>query len=216
MPLQSTSLAVPMPGTQATRSGSVNSVFDFFDPLHSVSSATPVSRPAVNVTYTQLNSSLLSATAASFVPTSGTASDNSSVGRTADPLAYTNIRLAESDMKSISKAIEKDLCAIELEIATTEPQGEAYIRELKDYCSDIERRVKVDYKEACKILARLDLNIAMQVMDSMNNSSESYLDRIRLILVNLRKARSSLILLLALLHLHRLILYRLHQTIGPT
>ena len=58
-------------------------------------------------------------------------------------------------------------------------------------CSDIERRVKADYKEACEKLARLDLNIAMRVMDLMNNSSETYLDRIRLILVSLRKARSS-------------------------
>ena len=49
---------------------------------------------------------------------------------------------------------------LELEIATIEPEGEAYIGELKVYCSDIERRVMVDYKEACEKLAQLDFNIA--------------------------------------------------------
>ena len=56
--------------------------------------------------------------------------------------------------------MEKYFCVLELEIATIEPEGEAYIGELKVYCSDIERRGMADYKEACEKLAQLDFNTA--------------------------------------------------------
>ena len=138
-----------------------------------------------------MGASLLSATAAPFEQLSSSVGAIPPSHSLKDPLTNTNIQLAVSALFSVSNSIEKDLCAIELEIASADGSlGEIHVTELRAYCAQVENRVKGDYKFAGEKLARLNLYNAGNVMQTMNANTDIYLDGIRAIQASLRMVRS--------------------------
>ena len=67
--------------------------------------------------------------------------------------------LAVAAMNSVSDMIDNDLHSLEQEVAARDgAEGENYFTDLKEFCADIEKRVKTEFKEAGEKLARLDVS----------------------------------------------------------
>ena len=103
-----------------------------------------------------------------------------------------DLMLAILAMNTISAAIEGDLLTAEQELAV-EPfnQSNSYLNDLRDYCLDIEKRVKGEYREAGEKCARLDESDESNVTNALQGNSKNFLDRIRALQGDIRRARSS-------------------------
>ena len=104
----------------------------------------------------------------------------------------TDLMLAILAMNTISAAIENDILSAEQEVAAeTLNLNDAYLNELRDYCSEIERRVKGEFRDAGEKVARLDTTNSSNCTNALQGNSQNFLDRVRDIQREIRRARSS-------------------------
>ena len=133
----------------------------------------------------------------SFVPSSGGPASAAPMG--VNPQLFPgqiqymsmDMQLAIASMNSISDSIDNDLQSLEQELSTGDGLRDSFFADLKEYCSDIEKRVRKDFKEAGENLARLDVGNSMNVVNILTSNTRVYLERIRALQGQVRRARST-------------------------
>ena len=72
------------------------------------------------------------------------------------------------------------LLRAEQEIAV-EPfnQNDAYLNDLQSYCSEIEKRIKGEYRETGEKCAQLDESDSSNVINALQENTKNFLDRVR-------------------------------------
>ena len=95
-------------------------------------------------------------------------------------------------LNSIGDSINDDLQGLEQEVVTSvEVLDDIYIRDIKETCAAIEKRIRNEYKEAGEKLAKLDTGRTMNTVALLTSNTKLYLDRIRALQLALRRARST-------------------------
>ena len=95
-------------------------------------------------------------------------------------------------MNAIANEINDDLATAEQEVAAADVMlTESSIMELKDFCKTIEVKIDGSYREAATKYARMDVRRTANAMTVMEGNIASYKARIRQLLADLRKARST-------------------------
>jgi len=101
------------------------------------------------------------------------------------------MQLAIASMNSISDSIENDIQSLEQDLSTGDGLRDSFFVDLKEYCSDIEKRVRKDFKEAGENFARLDVGNSMNVVNILTSNTRVSLERIRALQGQVRRARST-------------------------
>ena len=104
------------------------------------------------------------------VPDGGTGSGNSRTD--------TNLQLALMAMNSMSDSIHKDLETAEHEVNVVDLSHNEAFGDLKAFCSEIEGRVRVDYKEACEKAVRLDTDRITGAIGALADNTKDFLNRL--------------------------------------
>ena len=106
--------------------------------------------------------------------------------------ASTNLALALASMNHLSDAIDKDIKSVEDEINVDgSALSESYVKELKEFCSDIQKRIDVEFKDSAEKLARLDQGSTSTAIRSLKDSRSNFSDRLRVVQTTLRRASGS-------------------------
>ena len=105
----------------------------------------------------------------------------------------TNLELAVKHMNSIGNAIHEDLLVAEQEVSADGGGAltENAIDDLRTFCSTIDTKIEVNYRDAGNKAARMDLIQSTNASRVMEDNIRSYQGRVRQILADLRRARSS-------------------------
>ena len=104
--------------------------------------------------------------------------------------ANADLDLASREVEFISRAIENDLQTVEVEAGNAEsPLTEISIGELKEYCCNIESKVTGDLRRATERFVRLDTEKRTGAADDMTTKMNGFMDRLRAVRTEIRKAR---------------------------
>ena len=105
----------------------------------------------------------------------------------------TNLELAVKHMNSIGNAMHEDLLVAEQEVSADGGGAltENAIDDLRTFCSTIDTKIEVNYRDAGNKAARMDLIQSTNASRVMEDNIRSYQGRVRQILADLRRARSS-------------------------
>ena len=105
----------------------------------------------------------------------------------------TNVELGVHHMNSISSEILEELSIAEQEVASAgDLLSDSTVLDLRQFCDTIEHKIDIKYREAASKLARMDLSRRTNIMQSMENNIRTYKSRLRKILADLRRVRSSI------------------------
>ena len=111
-------------------------------------------------------------------------------GDNEDLLNVTNLELAIVGMNSISNSIDHDIRTAEQEIMDSESiQGDS-LTDMKDFLAEIDRRIRIDYKEASENCVRLDTKRTTGAMKALIDNTAAFSSRLRTLQAALRRSRS--------------------------
>ena len=175
--------------TDTGKGGAVNVPPPAVTPASATPAVSAVVTPSSGI---QLTSSSASTTTTSSINGAPVVSPTASVGGMGGSYGATNLELAVKAVNSLAKAIDTDIFTIEQEVenigvGVSESQG----ADLKEYCATVEERVKGEFARAGEKLARLDLNKQTNILDTLDDTTETQLARVRVILAKIRRARST-------------------------
>ena len=105
----------------------------------------------------------------------------------------TDLDLAIRSLNHLYRSIERDLCTAENEVSLGgSPHTEYFLNEMKDFCSDVDKQINGDLKDAGEKVVRLDQNKVTGAAVQLSEKMANYSDRIRAVQSDLRRARGSL------------------------
>ena len=96
--------------------------------------------------------------------------------------------LANRSFEHVICTLDGDLQSMEQEITGTDPLPEAYLTEVKEFCSDINKRIHKDLKEAAEKVLSHDTEGISGAGALLSSNLTSFTKRLRVIQSNIRKA----------------------------